>query len=275
MRIVFGFVFFFSPMLVMGNESPYSKKITPHLSLYVNIYSQVDGSNASTEEFARLIHKLEQRKNHLNKGDFLRFMFFKTRQKFMRNFAEYASFSETLSKGKYNCLTGTALYALLLDHFDIDYQIFETNYHIFLVVTTSEGKFLFEATDPREGFVADAEEIDKKIFQYRQNKLPEVISDKKYYRYNFSLYNEVSLDQMAGLLYYNRSVKAYNDQELSFSIDLLSNAQELYNSPRVTEFSTILLLTVIERKLDKSTKADYLKNIQAIRRKQLPILARN
>lgn len=275
MRILYGFVFFLLPLLGMGKEHPYTNKITPQLNLYLNIYSQIDGSIASTEDFARLIHKLEQKENHLKKEDFLRFLFFKTHQKFMRHFAEYASFSETLSKGKYNCLTGTALYALLLDHFDIHYQIVETNYHIFLLVTTGEGKFLFEATDPQRGFVADAGEIEKRISQYRQNRLPEVISDKKYYRYNFNLYNEVSLDEMAGLLYYNRSVKAYNDHDLPFSIELLGNAQELYNSPRVTEFSTILLLTVIEGKLDKSTKADYLKDIQAIRRKQLPILARN
>jgi hypothetical protein len=275
MRVLYGFAFFFISVLVMGKERPYADKITPQLGLYINIFSQIDGSIASTEDFARLIHKLEQKENHLKKEDFLRLVFFKTRQKFLRHFSEYASFSETLSKGKYNCLTGTALYALLLKHFDIRYQIVETNYHIFLLVTTAEGKFLFDATDPQRGFVADAGEIEKRILQYRQNRLPEVISDKKYYRYNFNLYNEVSLDEMAGLLYYNRSVKAYNDHDLPFSIDLLGNAQELYNSPRVTEFSTILLLTVIEGKLDKATKANYLKNIQTIRRKQLPILARN
>jgi hypothetical protein len=47
----------------------------------------------------------------------------------------------------------------------------------------------------------------------------------------------------------------------------------LYSSPRIAEFSAILLLTVLESKLDESVKEDYLKRIQAIRKKQLPVMA--
>jgi hypothetical protein len=270
-------IFIFLPLLALGKVNPPALPTGNRIDLYINLFTQIEDAarrTGTSSDVARLIKKLERKENQVSDAAFLRFLFSKTHAQFFRHFNEFASFSETLTRGKYNCLTGTALYAILLDHFGIEYKIFETNYHIFLVVTTGQGEFLFEATDP-DGFVANEEAIKKRIRTYKENRITEAAADKKFYRYNFELFNEVTLDQMAGLLYYNQAVKAYNDHHLASSILLLKNAQELYSSPRISEFSTILLLSVIEASLDKATKADYLKNIQAIRRKQLPIMARH
>jgi hypothetical protein len=270
-------IFIFLPLLALGKVNPPALPSGNRIELYINLFTQIehDARHAGTSsDVERLIKKLERKENQVSDATFLRFLFSKTHAQFLRHFNEFASFSETLTKGKYNCLTGTALYAMLLDHFDIEYKIIETNYHIFLVATTAQGKFLFEATDPH-GFVDNEEAIEKRIRTYKENRMAEAVADKKFYRYNFELFNEVTLDQMAGLLSYNQAVKAYNDRNLASSIFLLQNAQELYSSPRISEFSTILLLSVLEASLDKATKADYLKNIQAIRRKQLPIMARH
>jgi hypothetical protein len=186
---------------------------------------------------------------------------------------QFATFRETINSGKYNCLTGTALYGVLLDYFDIEYSIIETNYHIFLLASTSEGTVLFEATDPVHGFVSDPDEVKNRILYYKQNVIEPETNNRKYYEYTFELYKAVTLAQTKGLMYYNLSIDAYNRQNFESAIHHLAMALDLYNSPRMHEFSSILLLAVAESKLDKKVKDSYINLIQEIRKKRAPVMA--
>ena len=265
-------IILFQPILLFGQQGQTSSS-EDKLSRYIVTYSNVDGSVASFNEISNFIKKLERKEMQKKSTGFIRHLFLKTHQEFLKHYAEYASFSETLDKGRYNCLTGTALYALLLDHFDIEYKVIETNYHIFLLASTGEGQILFEATDPLNGFIEKPKDIDSRINLYKQNRVQETSIDKKYYRYNFNLYSQVSLDQIEGLLHYNFSIMAFNEQNLHASIQRLDRALDLYNSPRMLEFSSILLLSVMESKLDSVDKENCMKNIQAIRKKQVQVMA--
>lgn len=273
---VWGFALWLFPVIVFARPSS-KEPISPlegKLAYYVNLYNQAGSPAKASDDLAAFVSRLDQKQsNFKNTSEFLEHIFNKTHQKFLRNFSEYASFPEMLDKGNYNCLTGTALYALLLDHFDIQYQIIETNYHIFLLAQTDKGQILFETTDPANGFVKNAEEIERRIAGYRQNAIQASASSKTYYRYNFDLYNSVNLDQMLGLLHYNLAIVAFNSQDLNLSIDHLGKAMELYQSPRIEEFSRIVLLSVMEGNLDASEKAKCLESLRALRKKHLIITA--
>jgi hypothetical protein len=276
MRVV-GLLLLLTPFLVYGQETPsHNTKLRTDLAKHVQDLSEVDGTANEMPDFSKFIRKLEEKESQKNGVKFCRALFQKTRQEYLRQYAQYASFTETLDKGKYNCLTGTALYAILLDHFGFDYSVIETNYHIFLIASTAEGKVLFEATDPVNGFVTSQAEIEKRIQQYKQNTVQQTAgASKKYYEYNVNLYQQVSLDEMVGLLHYNFSIEAYNKQNFEGAIQHLDHALSLYNSARITEFASILLLSVMENKqLDRDLKEGYISRIQAIRKKQLPVLAR-
>src|SRR5688572_1622333 len=178
------------PLLVYGQERTVAKS-GKTLDQYIRDFSEVDGSNNRPQDISKFIDRLNQKGEEKNTLKFCRTLFHKTRQEFFREYTQYASFRETLSKGKYNCLTGTALYALLLDRFNFEYTIIETNYHIFLLAYTHEGKVLFEATDPLHGFVTNPDEIEKRIQLYKQNiAQPAAGGNKKYYEYNFSLFQQ-------------------------------------------------------------------------------------
>ena len=274
MRFI-GCILVIMPFFVFGQGWTIAKSGDKTLDQYVRDLSDVDGSEIRTQDFLKFVERLDEKGEAKNTVRFCRTLFQKTRQEFLRNYTPYASFGETLSKGKYNCLTGTALYAMLLERFNIRYTIIETNYHIFLLADTDEGRALFEATDPLHGFVTNQDEIEKRIQQYKQNVIQPASAggNKKYYEYNVSLYQQVSLDQMSGLLHYNLSIEAYNQQGFEEAIHHLDKALSFYSSPRITEFSAILLLSVLESNLDESVKENYLKRIQAIRKKQLPVMA--
>jgi len=270
-----GLVLWFFPLAVFGRALTVPT-VEPEgkLTYYVNLYSSVGTPTKESADLATFVNKLEQKQSSFkHNSDFLEFIFNKTHQKFLKNFSEYASFPEMLDKGNYNCLTGTALYALLLDHFNVPYKIIETNYHIFLLAQTDQGPILFETTDAANGFVTNGEEIQNRIARYRQNSIQTAGSSKTYYRYNFDLYKSVSLDEVLGLLYYNLSIVAFNSKDLNLAIDHLGKAIELYQSPRIEEFSKIILLTVLEGNLDPSEKERCLENIRALRNKHLIVTA--
>ncbi len=264
------------PLLVYSKSPGAPTGTTDKLAYYLNIYIQADGSTSSTAEVTTFIDKLAVKRSQANNDhDFLAYMFDKTHRRFLRSYSDYVSFGQTLTKGRYNCLTGTALYALLLDRFNFEHEIIETNYHIFLLVTTDKGKVLLEATDPENGFVDDQKKIEERINQYRQNRISSGDNSKKYYQYDTELYRTVNLDEMLGLIHYNLSVVAYNKHDLVKAITHLGKAMELYHSPRIEEFSRIIMLTVKESKLDAAVRQKCLDGIQALTRRQSNLLVRN
>lgn len=273
MRVV-GFILFLIPFLVSGQSHGPMAASEKRIFQFISEFSEVDGLGHETSDVSDFITKLEQNESQKNSLKFCRTLYNKTRREFFRQYEQYATFRETLIKGKYNCLTGTVLYALLLDHFDIDYSIVETNYHIFLLVSTDEGNVLFEATDPLNGFVSDPDEIEDRIQSYKQNLLLPIEGDKKeYYEYEVNLYKQVDLRQMSGLLHFNLSIQAYNQKNFRKAIQHLDKALDFYNSTRITEFSSILLLALRESDLDERQKEDFIKRVKAVLKKQVPVMA--
>jgi hypothetical protein len=265
-------VLFLTP--VLGFAQGNNETAGASLSERINEFISVGGSANEDLDVSDFIRKFDQKQVEKNSIKFCRTLFNKTSREFFRRYTQEASFGEMLSKGKYNCLTGTALYALLLEHFAIPYTIIETNYHIFLMASTANGEVLFEATDPLNGFIDNPRDIEKRIQQYKLNSVQPVASDtRKYYAYNFSLYKPVNLSEIKGLLHYNLSIEAYNGKHFEPAINHLEKATALYNSPRTYEFSTVMLLAVMESNIETALKQVYVKRVQDIRKKQLHAVA--
>jgi hypothetical protein len=237
---------------------------------YLGLFLKSDHSELiPTGGLCSFITKLEDKKPSFKSDqDFLRYIFSKTHKTFLRHYTNYCNFSALLNKGVYNCLTGTALYALILDHFDVPYKIIETNYHIFLTIEASSGT-IYEATDPVNGFVVSPNEVESRISKYKGLQPSSGTGDKTCYRYNFNFYNTVDMQQLTGLMYYNLSVDAYNNKRFQESITFLEKAAQLYKTQRTEEFSRIILLTLAEGTLTKMEKEVCLKELQSLRKKGL------
>jgi hypothetical protein len=215
------------------------------------------------------------RKRQTAKSDvqFLHHVFTRVHQTYLMRYREHTSFGSIFTDGVYNCLTGTILFSSLFDHFGIAHEIIETNYHIFILAQTSKGTVLIETTDAVNGFITGADKIENRITQYKNNDLQPTDNTLAYYRYSFNLYNSVSQHELVGLLYYNLAVDAFNKQLIADATDYLGRAGERYISPRVEEFSTLLLLAVHESPLEREEKARLKKTLQTIRYKALPAMA--
>lgn len=242
---------------------------------YLSAFLSTDEKSISAiSSFDSFLKKLEKKQTKIKKEkDFVRYIFSKAHQSYLKKYEPYSSFNSLFTNGAYNCLSGTILYATILNHFQIPFEVIETNYHIFLTVETKQGKVLLEATDPLNGFVETAKGIEERISGYKQNTPTVSNSNLTYYQFNFELFKSVSMEELCGLLYYNKAVDSFNHQRLEESIGFLRMAHELYYSPRIDEFSVILLLAVQQSDWHSEAKAKSLKIIYAISQKHSPVIA--
>lgn len=226
---------------------------------YLNSFLSTDDQHITTDlSFDSFLKKLERKQTSIKKEkDFVRFIFSKTHHEYLKEYQPYASFNDLFGNGAYNCLTGTILYSLILNHFDIPFEVIETNYHIFITVETKQGKILLEATDPIGGFVDTPNGIETRIATYKQNALTASNSKLAYHKFNFDLFNKVSMEELQGLLYYNKAVDSFNHQQLKDAVEFLVKAHELYTSSRIQEFSTILLQAIQQSDWNGEMKEKY------------------
>jgi hypothetical protein len=247
---------------------------TPESLLYFNKYNEVgEYSTVSPKEFQSFIKQLEKKRVVLSEKEFLRLIFTKTHKTYLKKFVEFAPFNAIFETGSYQCLTATALYALILNHFNINHEVIETNYHIFLIAHTKEGNVLLESTDLFNGFIDDEFLMNQKIDQYKKNTLTASNTTAVYYKYSFELFNSVDLPELLGLLHYNQAVAAFNQNNIEGAVTHLPLANEFYASSRIDEFAQLLLLSLQQSKLDNETKRVYLKEVFLIRQKMLPSVA--
>lgn len=246
----------------------------PESLLYFSKYNEVgQNSSISSTEFQTFVKQLERKRAGLSEKEFLRLIFTKTHKTYLKKFVEFAPFNAIFEDGSYQCLTATALYSLILNHFDINHEVIETNYHIFLVAQTKQGNVLLESTDLFNGFIDDESLINQKIELYKRNTLTASNSTAVYYKYSFELFNKVDLDELLGLLHYNQAVAAFNQNNIKEAVTQLTLSNEFYASTRIDEFAQLLLLSLQQSKLDNETKRTYLKELFIIRQKMLPSVA--
>jgi hypothetical protein len=249
-----------------GIGSP-SERLIPYLQTTPDV--AVD-----TKSFDSFVAKLSNKNsNGTVTVEFLERIFYRVHQAYLKQYQDQTAFASLFQSGSYNCLSGTILFSIVLDHFSVPYEVIETNYHIFILAHVQGERILIETTDANRGFVTDTEQIEKRIEGYRQNQLLTSNSSLDYYRYNFNLFNRVQQHELTGLLYFNQAVEAFNRNEILLSIELLSKAGEQYNSPRITEFSDILILAVHESDMKPELKSSLKRTLQTIRYKALPAMA--
>lgn len=133
-------------------------------------------------------------------------------------------FIEVFETGRYNCVSATAIYALLLEDFDIQYSITQEPEHVYLTAHIDGNTIIMEGTDPQTGYVAITDKfveaqvnslIDRKLITEDELISPdaETILDELFPS------NSISLAQLLGVQYHNNMVYAYESQKFDEAFD--------------------------------------------------------
>ena len=189
-------------------------------------------------EFANSLK--EKQSNWKNDHKLLEHLFYKVHQKYLKKYVPYQSFQDLFETGTYGCLTGTALFAFLLDELGYEYEIIETNYHMFLKVQSNGKTYLLESTDPFSGFEHLEKEIEKRIADaHLKNK-----SGGEHHTFTYDIYRSITFTDLIGLQYYNVAIDAFNRGNLKKALYCLNEASKINKSERISEMLTLMLNSV-------------------------------
>jgi tetratricopeptide (TPR) repeat protein len=161
----------------------------------------------------------QERHKYSSDKKFLRWLVQEIRTQFLHSYDLYPSFQQLFTSGTYNCLSGTALYGLILQKLNYPVEIHETAFHAYLIIHTPKKKFLLDATDAENGFAYYSYQIRAREALYRENERA---------RYQPALNRIISFYELAGLHYYNEAILQFNAQNYSESLKFLEKAAKLY-----------------------------------------------
>ena len=257
---------------IPSNQTSAIQNLKPYLALH-----NLEQDTFFIEKFERLIHKLERLKSR-KKSDyaFLKAVFYKTHTSLLHEYDRLATMDQTLASGKFGCLTGTALYAILLDYFGYEYRIIELPNHVFLHLSVNDDSFVFESTLPFGGFMKTTAEMEKLLEQpwvnYRRISELSTVGD---WFQDFKIvpgnYKTIDLNQLAGLQYFNEAAKFYLNKDYKTAMDLALEAYALYPSERNEKIMQLIINKILRYDLIKQElKSEYLdKYVTSVKGKKL------
>ncbi|MFM1875659.1 MAG: hypothetical protein RL266_1396 [Bacteroidota bacterium] len=153
----------------------------------------------------------------------------------LRKYELQTSFDRIFSDGVYNCVTASALYALVFDELNIPYELKQLPTHVYIIAYPEE-QIVVESTNPRSGFYTLDENYKYKyVNELIENKL--ISASEASIRSVQDLFNEhyfrdktIDFKQLLGLQYYNQGVYFMQNKEYRKAIKELEKASYLYPS---------------------------------------------
>lgn len=188
-------------------------------SLSLLLATNPDTGDLYLRELDHLFMQLGKTRRKADHTRMMKRVFHEGRRRFLHSYDKnYPHFNQLFTEGSYNCVTGTALYAWVLQRLGYPVRIHETAFHAYLIVQAESTVYLFDATDPGSGFVAGAAAAGKRALWYTGNELQKGVSFNRV----------ISFRELCGLQYYNQGVVAFNARDYDRSLAYLRKALELY-----------------------------------------------
>ncbi len=156
-------------------------------------------------------------------------------KRFFKVYQHDNSFPDVFKSGDYNCVSGSAVYGIVLDKMGIPYQIMEAPQHVYLFAYPQTHRILIETTIPKNGYLTfDNVYIQRFVNYLSENKL---ISQKEADSYSardlFNKYyfnkNGLTIQQLAAIQYDNYA--AYHTEKAEFEKALIEAKKAYYLDP--------------------------------------------
>lgn len=146
-------------------------------------------------------------------------------------------FIEVFENGRYNCVSSTAIYALLLERFNIKYIISQEPEHVYLTATFNELNIVIEGTDPQGGFVPLTDKlIEAQINSLLNRKLItiEELNSPDAAKILEDLFpsKEIDLEELIGVQYENKMAYSYESENYKAAYENALKALYFYDCER-------------------------------------------
>jgi|GEM_PF-2840126 len=205
----------------------------------------------------------------LNTKKKIKEIFKRTHAAFLQKYTEDVCFSDIFINGNYNCVTASALYALVFDYFQIEYLIKKTPQHVYLVADPKGEQVAIETTLPTKGIFVYDERFVKGYVEYlKENKL---ISENEYrtkpinelFEQHYNKATTIDFLQLASLQYYNKCIFLIDLLDYKEALKNLEKAEILFQDNSIKFLLSNVLINVLSeqnssKKYNGGTLAKYL-----------------
>lgn len=226
----------------------------------VSLFSALTSDSASAQTYAARIERFYTRvqpqlamlRSPKQKA---KYIFKEVHANFFKQYEENVMFYKIFDNGIYNCVTASMLYAIVLDHYQIPYEIKEKPTHIYLVALPGTENILFETTNPRGLYVPDERfkrEFVNNLIETKFTTQTYVNSIGLANAFNEFYYNndKISLVQLAGVQYYNQSLDYYsNAKDQPAAIRSALKMYKLYPCAKHALFKGYLIRAALDNSL--------------------------
>lgn len=186
------------------------------------------------QELERIVYKLNRKlKKAKSMEQFLNYFFYYVHRTQLKNYRLYATLGDLMTSKDYDCVSGTALYALLLDALHINFSVREMTYHMYLEIPLEDGVAFIESTDPLSGLVIGEEAILARKATYQAEEIDQKVYDQP-------IRARVGMPELIGLSYFNAAVYRYNQQQLTPARHYLRQAIRWYPAERMYALQALI-----------------------------------
>ncbi len=199
--------------------------------------------------------KLENKRSILTgEEERLSIIFDKIQTTYLKKYQTGQTVDKTILYGTYDCLTASAIYALVLERLGYRFNVVETPHHVYVKVFLKKGKkeILLETTDRYNGFVTDKNEIvsrEKKYAAQSSGSFVDIMkTSENLLIVDSTLHAEIGIDKLCGLQYFNEGVKEYNKGNYKSAFTYIEKAFIFYPSDRINGMAILTLQQILSKK---------------------------
>ena len=180
---------------------------------------------------------------------------------FLIKYELISHFNEIFSTGNYNCVTASALYAIIFDKLDIPYAIQEKPTHVFLVAYPNQYNVLVETTSPLFGYLNfDARYKEKFISNLKDSKLigaaeaSSQSTEELFNKYYFQNEN-IDIRKLIGIHYMNNALYKNDNGNVIEAFKQCEKAYFFYPSPRCSFLLLSFAVDILQKKIEPTGRA--------------------
>ncbi|MEI6021485.1 MAG: hypothetical protein WCR21_10180, partial [Bacteroidota bacterium] len=149
---------------------------------------------------------------------------------FLRVYRMQNSFSDIFERGEYNCVSSTALFAIIFYKMGIPFRIQEQPQHVYITAYPQQESILIETTSPDNGYLKISPSLVQKYNKYLlnaklitkeefDNEPPDSIFVKHYYTSS-----GIDLEHMPGIQYANYALYFADDSHYDQALQEIKKA---------------------------------------------------
>lgn len=167
------------------------------------------------QKYLAEVNEIQRKLKNKNKSKYYAAVYKEIHARFLKKYEERNYFHHVFSSGLYNCVSATALHAIMFDALDVPYLIKEIPTHVYLEVDPDGDPLILETTDPSGGFDQFRHTEDfmaSFIYRLKQEEKVSVSDleseglDNLFDRFYYKFSNVVSLKELVGVQYWNDGI---------------------------------------------------------------------